>query len=96
MFASLVSWLDRAGPLVFWTCAIILVTIDTAAVAAVIGTKSRQLVNRWTGVLVVANVLLLGTGVGVPAAMYVTKVAVRAVAPSVVLSISGSATALDQ
>jgi hypothetical protein len=87
MLGAIVQWLDRVGPMIFWTCAIALITIDTAAVATVIGTKSRELVNRWTGAIVIANALLLGTGVGVPAMMYVTKVAVQAVAPSAQLSI---------
>jgi hypothetical protein len=81
MFDSLVHWLDRTGPLVFWTCAITLLTVDGAAIAAFVATKSRALVNRWSLPLVIANVLLVGAGAGIPAAMYVTKVAVRAVAP---------------
>lgn len=95
MFVAIVNWLDRVGPLIFWTCAITLITIDAAAVAAVIGTKSRELVNRFTGAFVVANALLIGAGVGVPAAMYVTKVAVQAVAPSTQLTITGTATAVE-
>lgn len=93
MIASLVNWLDRVGPLIFWACAITLITIDTAAVAAIVGSKSRELVNRWAGAFIVANALLLGTGVGVPAAMYVTKIAVQAISPSAQLSVAGSAAA---
>jgi hypothetical protein len=81
MFAAVVAWLDRVGPLVFWTCAITLVALDTTAVAAVIGTKSRELVNRWTGTVLGLNVTLIGIGVGVPGVMYVAKLAVEAVAP---------------
>jgi hypothetical protein len=84
MFDAVVAWLDRAGPFVFWTCAIALVTLDAAAAATVISTKSRELVNRWTGTVLAANLLLLGIGVGVPGAMYVAKVVVRAVAPTTV------------
>lgn len=84
MFDDVVAWLDRVGPLVFWTCAIALVTLDAAAVATVIGTKSRELVNRWTGRLLAANLLLLGVGAAVPGAMYVAKVVMRAVAPTTV------------
>ncbi len=82
MLAAVVAWLDRVGPLVFWTCAVALVALDTAAVATVIGTKSRELVNRWTGAVLGMNVALIGVGVGVPGVMYVAKVAVEAVAPS--------------
>jgi hypothetical protein len=41
-------------------------------------------VNRWTGTVLAANLLLLGIGVGVPSAMYVAKVVVKAVAPTTV------------
>jgi hypothetical protein len=84
MFDDVVAWLDRFGPLVFWTCAIALVTLDAAAVAAVIGTRRRDLVNRWTGTVLAANLLLLGIGAAVPGAMYVAKVVIRAVAPATV------------
>jgi len=82
MFAAVIEWLDRAAPLVFWTCAIALVALDTAAVATVVATKSRELVNRWTGTVLAANVLLIGVGVGVPGVMYCAKIAVSAVAPT--------------
>ncbi|MDH5235563.1 MAG: hypothetical protein OEW77_11440 [Gemmatimonadota bacterium] len=90
MFDSLVHWLERAGPLVFWTCAITLLAIDAAAIAVVIGTKSRALVNRWSLPLVIGNVLIVGAGTAIPTAMYVTKVAVQAFAPSVALSVPGA------
>ena len=82
MLESLVQWLDRAGPLVFWSCAGVLVAIDSLAAGAVVLTQSRELVNRWTGALLAANVLLVGVGAGVPATLYVTKVAVRALTPA--------------
>ena len=83
MFDAVIAWLDRVGPLVFWTCTVALVTLDTAALATVISTKSRALVNRWTGTVLAANLLLAGAGVGIPGAMYLLKLAVRTVAPSV-------------
>lgn len=82
MLASLVQWLDRVGPLVFWSCAALLVTVDTAAVAAVMSTRSRALVNRWTGTVLAINALLLGAGVGIPAAAFAAKTAVRTFAPA--------------
>lgn len=82
MLAAFVQWLDSAGPVVFWTCAALLIAIDGVAVAAVLSTRSRELVNRWTGAVLVANALLLGTGVGVPVAMRMTSAAVSMLAPS--------------
>jgi hypothetical protein len=83
MLDSFVRWLDNVGTLVFWSCAAVLVTVDVLAAALVIQTRSRELVNRWTGRILATNVLFLGAGLGVPAAAYVTKVVVRAVAPSI-------------
>lgn len=82
MFDSIVQMLDRVGSVVFWTCVAAIVAVDVIAVAAVLRTRSRELVNRWAGPVLSANFLLLGAGLGVPAAAYVVKVAVRAVAPS--------------
>ncbi|MEO7083947.1 MAG: hypothetical protein ABI442_21360 [Gemmatimonadaceae bacterium] len=83
MLDSIVGMLDHVGSAVFWTCAVLLVVTDVAAAAVVIQRQSRELVNRWTGRILAANVLLLSTGLGVPAATYVVKTAVLAVAPSV-------------
>lgn len=91
MLGSFVQWLDRVGPLVFWTCTIAIVTLDTAAAAAVIGTRSRELVNRWTGTVLALNVAFLGAGIGVPAAMWATKMAVQTFAPSATISITSDA-----
>ena len=88
MLASVVEWLDRIGPLVFWTCAATLVAVDSAIVAAVMSTKSRALVNRWTGTVVAINVFLLSAGVGIPAAAFAAKMVVRAVAPSMMLNVT--------
>lgn len=83
MLEAVISWLGRAGPLVFWTCAFVLVALDSVAVAAVIATRSRELVNRWAGPVLAANLILAGVGVAVPGAMFVVKAAVSAVASSV-------------
>ena len=64
MLESVVSWLDQLSSQVFWTSAMALVAIDLVAVAAVMQTRSRALVNRWTGPVLAANLLLLGAGTG--------------------------------
>ena len=83
MFDSIAQTLDQIGSLTFWTCMSVLVFIDVLAVAVVIQTRSRELVNRWTGRLVAANALLLGAGVGVPVTAYLARSVVVAVGPSV-------------
>jgi hypothetical protein len=83
MLAAFAQWLDQTGTTVFWVCIVGALTIDTVAVATVISTKSRELVNKWTGPVLVANALLLGGGTALPVAMRMTSAAVMAVAPSI-------------
>lgn len=79
MLDPFVRWLEQTGSQIFWTCSLLLVVLDVAVAAVVFQTRSRAIVNRWTGRVLAVNALLLGTGVGVPAAMYVTRVVVSAV-----------------
>jgi hypothetical protein len=89
MLETTVLWLDQISATVFWTCAAGLLFIDLAAVAVVMQTRNRDIVNRWTGRVLAANLLLLGAGLGVPAAAFTLKLAARAVLP--VFSASASA-----
>ena len=83
MFDSFAQTLDKIGSLTFWVCMTALVAVDVLAVAVVVRTRSREIVNRWTGRVVGANLFLLGVGVGVPTMTYVARSVVLAVAPSV-------------
>jgi hypothetical protein len=83
MFDSIAQTLDQIGSFTFWTCISALVLTDVLAIAIVMQTRNRELVNRWTGRLVAANALLLGAGLGVPATAYLARSIVVAVAPSV-------------
>jgi hypothetical protein len=83
MLDSIAQALAQIGSFTLWTCMAGLVAIDALAVAAVVQTRSRNLVNRWTGRILAANVLLLGTGIGVPLTAYLARSVVLAVAPSV-------------
>ena len=80
MLDAFVRWLEQTGSQLFWTCALLLIAIDVAAAAVVIQTRSREIVNRWSGRVLAINVLLIGTGLGLPAAMYATRVVISAVA----------------
>ena len=86
MLDSIVLWLDQVSSQVFWTCAAGIVLVDLAAVTVVMQTRSRALVNRWTDRVLALNLLLLGAGLGVPAAALAAKAVVSAVAPSVAAS----------
>ena len=82
MLAPFVQWLDATAPVVLWSCVALLVAVNATAVLAVVSTKSRELVNKWTGPVLVVNALLLGAGTVIPVAMRVTSTAVVAIMPS--------------
>ena len=64
---SLADTLGAFSGIMFRLSALAFVLINGAAATAVFLTRDRQLVNRWTGRLLAANLLLLGTGLAAPA-----------------------------
>lgn len=95
---ALLEWLARVGTSAFTYSALAFVLINGAAIAAVVVTRDRSLVNRWTGRLLAANLVLAGTGLGIPLATTVTRLGIMAVFPSVNVTptaIDKSADALD-
>lgn len=83
MQASVVNWLGSVGSSAFAWSATAFVLINGAAVAAVVVTRDRSLVNRWTGKLLGVNLLLAGTGLGVPLLTSMAQLAITAVTPAV-------------
>jgi hypothetical protein len=80
MEASMLAWLERMGSSVlFWSVAALLL-IDAVAITAVVITRDRTLVNRWTGLVLAANLMLLGVGASGQAVAFVGKMAVTTVA----------------
>jgi hypothetical protein len=75
--ATALDWLGSAA---FRWSAIGFFLMNGIAVAAFFLTKDRGLVNRWTSKLVVGNVLLIGTGIGVPVLTKAATLVVQAVA----------------
>lgn len=92
MLDTIVLWLDQIGSEVFWGSVVALVLVDVAAMAVVMQTRSRAIVNRWTGRVLAVNLLLLGAGLGVPAAAFTLKLAASALLPSVSASVAASTT----
>lgn len=82
METAVLDWLARVGSSAFTYSAALFVLVNGAAVAAVVITRDRTLVNRWTGRLLAANLLLLGTGLGVPLVTAVTRLGILAVSPA--------------
>ena len=79
---TIVSWLDGVGSTAFTLSAVAFVALNVVAIAAVTMTRDRGLVNRWTPHFLVANLLLLGTGLGVPLAALAARTVITAVTPT--------------
>ena len=75
------QWLDSVGSLAFGVSATLFVLINGAAIAVLAIKRDYTLVNRWTSRLLAANLVLLGTGLGVPLATTLVRSAVMALAP---------------
>lgn len=80
---ALLDWLARVGTSAFRYSALAFVLVNGAAIAAVVLTRDRGVVNRWTGRLLAANLVLAGTGLGVPLLTSVTRLGIMAVSPSI-------------
>lgn len=83
MESSVVDWLASVGSSAFLWSAAAFVLLNGAAVAAVVVTRDRSLVNRWTGRLLGANLVLAGTGLGIPLVTSMAQLAISAVTPAV-------------
>lgn len=82
MDAAIQNWLSNVGMQAFaWSLVAFLVINGTAA-AAFFLQHDRSWVNRWTGRILAADLLLLGTGIGVPLVTGLTRLTVTAVTAS--------------
>src|SRR5688572_9911962 len=79
---TILSWLDGVGTTAFTLSALAFVALNGIAIAAVFMTRDRGLVNRFTPHFLAANLLLLGTGLGVPLAALAARTVITAVTPS--------------
>lgn len=76
---SIILWLGEFGSAAFRWSVLGFVLLNGFAVVAYSLTRDRALVNRWTGRLVAANLLLLGAGIGLPVVAFASKLAIEAV-----------------
>lgn len=74
-----VAFLNGLSSKVFWSAAVVFIVLNGAAIAAIALSRSRRLVNDWTGKLVAADAVLLGVGLGIPVLIGLAKIGVRAV-----------------
>ena len=75
---ALVTWLSGFSSSVFQICAFLFVAVNATALAAFLATRSRALVQKWTGPWLAANFVLIGAGAGIPMVAGIAKAAVAA------------------
>jgi len=83
MEAAMLAWLQDLAIRAFGISLFLALAIDGAFALIVLATRDRAIVNRWTSRVLAANLVLAGTGVGVPVLALTSRVAVRAIAPFV-------------
>ena len=82
MPGTILSWLDGVGSTAFTLSAIAFVALNAIAIGVVMLTRDRGIVNRFTPHFLAANLLLLGTGLGVPLAALAARSVISAVTPT--------------
>lgn len=75
---AMVTWLQDAGAWSWHMGLTLLVLLNVAAVAVVLVTRDRALVNRWTSRWLATNLGLLGLGLGGPLVTGVVRLALNA------------------
>ena len=78
MATSLLAFLNSISSTVFRIAAVCFVLVNGAAIVAFALTRSRRLIDAWTPKVVTIDAVLLGTGLGVPLLVGLTKLGVRA------------------
>jgi hypothetical protein len=78
--ATLTAFLSGLSSRVFWLASIAFIAVNGTAIAIFAITRSRRLVNEWTGRLVALDAVLLGAGLGVPLLSGLARIGIHAVA----------------
>ena len=81
MEAAILAWLQDVAIRAFGLSLFLLLAIDGAFALVLLVTRDRGIVNRWTSRVLAANLMLAGTGVGVPVLALSSRLVVRAIAP---------------
>ena len=81
MEAAILAWLQELAIRAFGISLFLLLAIDGAFAVVLFATRDRAIVTRWTSRVLAANLVLAGTGVGVPMLALGSRLAVRVVAP---------------
>lgn len=79
---GILNWLASVGSTAFRWSALTFFVVNGGAIAALVISRDRSLVNRWTGRILGINLALAATGLGIPLLTTVTRVAVAVAMPS--------------
>jgi|SRR6478752_1065274 len=83
MEAAILAWLQDVAIRAFGLSLFLVLAIDGAFAVVLFATRDREIVHRWTSRVLAANLVLAGTGVGVPVLALGSRVVVRVVAPMI-------------
>ena len=81
MEAAILAWLQDVAIRAFGLSLFVMLAINGVFAVILLVTKDRGIVNRWTSRVLAANLVLAGTGIGVPVLALGSRVAVRIVTP---------------
>src|SRR5688500_15999683 len=81
MEAAILAWLHDVAVRAFGLSVFLLLAVNATFAVILLAKRDRGIVNRWTSRVLAANLVLAGTGIGVPMLALGSRVAVRAVAP---------------
>ena len=83
MEAAILAWLNDVALRAFGLSLFLLLALDGLFAVVLFATRDRALVNRWTSRLLAVNLVLVGTGIGVPMLALGSSVVVQMIAPLV-------------
>jgi hypothetical protein len=81
MEAAISAWLQDLAIRAFGISLFLMLAIDAAFAVILLATRDRGIVSRWTSRVLAVNLVLAGTGIGVPVLALSSRLAVRVVAP---------------
>lgn len=83
MEAAISAWLYDLAIRAFGLSLVLVLVVDLGYALVLFATRDRGIVNRWTSRVLAVNLVLAGTGIGVPMLALGSRVAVRALMPFV-------------
>lgn len=83
MEAAIVAWLHDVALRAFGLSLFLLLGLDACFALILFATRDRGIVNRWTSRVLAANLVLVGTGIGVPMLALGSGAVIQTVAPLV-------------